>query len=103
MLLAVPIIRTFGNHCLESLGDIYYLTADLFAWWLSTPFHPSQYYPQLFPILCRVRGLEAVGTIFLVFGMTRPGFEPTTSHMKSAHSTSEPVCGMILLGILNIG
>ena len=37
---------------------------------------------------CRALSREASSTIFKVFGMTRPGFEPTTSHTPGERSTT---------------
>ena len=42
---------TIGNFLL--LQKICYLTADLFAWWSSTPFHASLYYTQLQPFYAK--------------------------------------------------
>ncbi len=37
---------------------------------------------------------EALSIIFKVFGMTRPGFEPTTFRHSGEHSTSRPLIGL---------
>ena len=39
---------------------------------------------------CQALSKEASSTIFKVFGMTRPGIEPTTSRTPGEHSTTRP-------------
>ena len=46
---------------------------------------------------CRALNKEALSTIFKVFGMARPGIEPTTSCTPSKFSTTGPP-GVVLLG-----
>ena len=41
----------------------------------------------VFPFLSWEPSKGGTGTIFHVFGMTRPGFEPATSHTRSGLST----------------
>ncbi len=45
--------------------------------------------PLLLSFKCREHDKKAAGTIFKVFGMTRPGFEPTTSRSCSGCSNHQ--------------
>ena len=42
----------------------------------------------VFPFWCWVPSNGGTGTIFYIFGMTRPGFEPATSCIRSGCSTT---------------
>ena len=49
-----------------------------------------QEYPPTLSLMCSAPNREAVGTIFYVFSMTRPGREPDTSLTEYGVAVTEP-------------